>query len=152
MEQDFATTWSAYVRRQLDAHRGELTNEQVGELIGASGSMVGNWLKAEGFRQPAIDKVVEFWRQFGEGTTLPQAQAAAGFADVEEFDTVVHTRPSLETVDIDELLDEVRKRTESPFSGGGGIRGVMTKTHQTVQRPASLRAAKVARAQRNPSL
>lgn len=77
MNDDFATTWSAYVRRHLDAYPG-ITTEQVGDAIDASATMVGNWIAARGFKQASADKVVAFWREFGGDSTLPEAMAAAG--------------------------------------------------------------------------
>lgn len=143
---DFSQTWSAYVRRQLETHRDGLTNAQVGELIGASGAMVGNWLNAEGFKQASADKVISFWRRFGEGSTLPEALAAAGYASEEEFDTVIRTEPALEAVELDALLEEVRRRAETPpFGSLRAGEAVMTK-------PYSLREARAARATRRPSL
>lgn len=112
MDGDFAQTWSRYVLRQLEEHRGDLTNEQIGKLVDASGSMVGNWLKAEGFTKPSADKVVNFWRRFGEGSTLPDAMAAAGYGRKEEYDTVVRHEPDLGMVETERLLEEVLDRTE----------------------------------------
>lgn len=118
MNDDFATTWSAYVRRHLDAYPG-ITTEQVGDAIDASATMVGNWIAARGFKQASADKVVAFWREFGGDSTLPEAMAAAGYASVEEFDTVVRTKPDLDMVEPDELLDWMRRRIETPpFSRG----------------------------------
>lgn len=112
---DFSRTWSDYVRQRL-GEQGKVTNEQVGDVVGLSGTMVGNWLRAQGFSKPSADKVIAFWEKFGGNTTLPEAMAAAGYAQVETYDTVVRTRPDPALLDIDELLEEVRKRAAAPLA------------------------------------
>lgn len=125
MEGDFATSWSRYVNEQLQ-RTGETTLEQVGDLIGASASMVSNWIKAQGFRQPSADKVLEFWRNFGGDSTLPEAMAAAGYGRVEEYDTVTRTKPDPDLLTLDEHLDAIRRQAQEavPFATATKTRGV----------------------------
>lgn len=127
MDGDFATSWSQYVNAQLAA-TGEPTLEQVGDLIGASASMVSNWIKAQGFRQPSADKVLEFWRHFGAKTTLPEAMAAAGYGTVDEYDTVIRTKPDPDLLSLDELFQAQKRKiveaAESPLVTATRARGV----------------------------
>jgi|UPI0004945F76 hypothetical protein len=129
MDGDFSRSWSNYVRQQLDAHRGGLTNEEVGDLVGVSASGIGNWLGAKNFKKPSADSVIAFHERFGRGSTLPEAMAAAGYGKVEDYDTVTRVKPDISLVDTAELLEEVYGRTKD------GDLKVQTTTRKETKRP-----------------
>lgn len=120
--EDFARAWSNYVERQLASR--DLTNKEVGEVVGVSPSTIGNWRHAKGLNRPSGENVIDFWRHFGEGSTLPEAMAAAGFGRVEEYDTVIRTVPDPALLETSDLLEQIRIRTESGPLATATRRGV----------------------------
>lgn len=117
MDGDFSQSWSNYVRQQLDAQRGGLTNEEVGTLIGLSGSVIGNWVNGRNFKKPSADSVIDFWNRFGEGSTLPEAMAAGGYGNVEDYDTVTRVKPDISLMTDEELAEESYSRMVKTRSG-----------------------------------
>ncbi len=148
MNDDFARNWSAYVQRQLDANGANLPLTRAAELADITYNTLKSWVNATG-SQPSAANVLNFWRIYGDSSTLPEALAAAGYGDVDEYDTVVRTRPDLSLLDTEELLAEMKNRVDdNPFVQ----RGATTTARKAARKRADLRAVRLDHARNAPPL
>lgn len=129
---DYSKTWSEYVNRQLGAHAKGMSNEEIGMMIGLSGSAIGNWRARRRFSTVDANNVIAFWKAFGkEDSTLPEALAAAGYGAVEDYDTVTRIKPDtslLTDEEVAELTYDRMVRAKSDLK-------VEEKTRKETKRP-----------------
>lgn len=103
-------TWSAFVCNAI----GHRTNREVAELMELSESMIGNWVRGEGFEYPTAQNVVKFARIFHQ--PLYKALVAAGIGDDSDYGFVA-TRPDMSTLTREELLSELLSREQAGEEG-----------------------------------
>jgi transcriptional regulator with XRE-family HTH domain len=99
-------TWSRFFRAAVGDH---LTNQYVADKLGVSNTTISNWKHGKHFKKPAADLVVEFARAFYNGP-LSDPLVAAGYGRPDEYSETV-VKPDIGALSIDELLDEIRRRT-----------------------------------------
>jgi hypothetical protein len=100
--EDIPASWSAFVRGAIGNR--DLTNGDIGKMIGVSESMVGNWINATG-SQPKGENVVAFARKFG--LPLYKALVAAGYGEEREYRETVVVPRDVTDMSADEMIDRI---------------------------------------------
>lgn len=100
--EDIPASWSKFVQEAIGNRA--LTNGDIGEMIGVSESMVGNWINATGSR-PKGENVVAFARKFGP--PLYKALVAAGYGEEREYRETVVVPRDVTDMSADEMIDRM---------------------------------------------
>lgn len=96
-----ANTWWTYVQ----ARAGEVHQKDIAIRLGVNPTTVSRWAR-EG--APSPEKVINFARVTGRPPV--EALVAAGYLRADEADEAIEVGTSLEDVDDNGLLDELRRR------------------------------------------
>lgn len=97
--------WSEYVARVIQGKN----QSQIAYATGVNQTAIGRWLRGD--NTPRADLVVEFARALNLEPLA--ALVAAGYITAEEAGANVIVRAPLADYSIDELLTEIRDRTEA---------------------------------------
>lgn len=97
--------WTEYVRRIA----GNLTQAQIAKAMGGvSTSNIGRWIRGEP-GQPAADNVIAFAKAFKQPPV--EALRVAGYFTDDDVSPTART--PLTEYSVDELLEELRRRTRT---------------------------------------
>lgn len=100
--EEIGLSWSAFIRGAIGDR--DMTNAEIGDLVGVSESMVGNWINAKP-GQPTGSNVIEFARRFGY--PLSDALVAAGYGEEREYRETVIVPRDVTDMSADEMIDRI---------------------------------------------